>query len=271
MGTFRNSICPRYSIYLCELLIRLYLKNVIWRPIKKNRQKPGLTFSDFCSFEKQPQTSQSHASQEGLIWGLISDWLSLPLNPIGWFFHLSACITTHSPHHIGNRNHNNLIPNNLSHSNHYRKTKCRNMLHCNDLYRNELLNWIPHNRHRNNFHNECRNHISFRCHNCKQHHNVKRYNFLQRGHYNHRRSYFLNRHQITSKVSSNVKPEHRSGISWAVHGCPHSGVCPRIPFQDLIFSGPGPLQNKSQHPQVQTKPVDEDKHIFMLETFGNFL
>merc|ERR1719447_243489 len=31
--------------------------------------------------------------------------------------------------------------------------------------------------------------------------------------------------------------------------------------QDLIFSGPGPLQKQSQQP---TKPVDEDKHIFML-------
>ena len=38
----------------------------IWRPIKKTREKkPGLTFSDFCSFEKQHQTYQPHASQEG--------------------------------------------------------------------------------------------------------------------------------------------------------------------------------------------------------------
>ena len=183
-------------------------------------------------------------------------------------------VTFHSPCQVYNRNLSKFIRSNL-----FRKTKCHNQesmdrqFHCSDLYRNEFLNWIHQNRqcrHRNDFHSECRNHILFQYHNCNQHRSVKRYNLRQRGLHNHHRNYFLNSQTITSKVNSSVKPEHRSGIQQtrSVRDGPLvNDVNPRIPLQDLIFSGPGPLQKQSQQP---TKPVEEDKHIFMLETFGNF-
>jgi len=184
------------------------------QPIKKTRQKPGLTFSDFCNFEKQSQTSQPYASQS--LSNLQSQSQQIYSEQTFSQNQMSQSGIHGPPVSLQrplSQRVSQLNPSESSMSSSQRFSQRMSQSH-----------FIPISQLQST---SQRQKIQFTSNGLTQSPSQ------------------LFSQQPNNHFKSQLKRQART--------------------QDLIFSGPGPLQKQSQQP---TKPVDEDKHIFMLETFA---